>query len=331
MRPTQEDVARRAGVSRALVSLVMRDAPNVSPTRRRTVLRAADELGYRPNASARSLASKEVRTFGVLIHDVTNPYFGLVYGSVAAAAERAGYDLLVAPGTRSPEREVSLVRTLLEHQIAGLVLLSPMMRTADLQRLSGTVPCVIIGSDTSVAGVDAVTTDEVQAARLVVEHLVGLGHRDIAHVTGGPTRPARDREAGYRAVMAEAGLEPRVVPGEFTPEGGREGGEGLMALDPLPTAVMAANDLTAVGVMGVLRARGVDVPGDVSVVGFDDSQIAALDLVGLTSVRQPVDAFGDAAVARLAELVAETGGEARTQHIPAELVIRSSTGPVRGA
>ena len=134
MGPTQEDVAKKAKVSRALVSLVMRGAPNVSEQRRRRVLRAAEELGYRPNAYARSLASKRLHTIGVLINDVTNPYFGGVYSSLATAAEEAGFDLLVAPGTRSATKESALVRTLLEHRVAGLALLSPLMPTTELRQ-----------------------------------------------------------------------------------------------------------------------------------------------------------------------------------------------------
>ena len=325
MRPTQEDVARRAGVSRALVSLVMRGATNVSPESREAVLAASRELGYRPNANARSLASKQVRTFGVLIHDVTNPYFGLLYSSVADAADRAGYDLLVGPGTRSSERESALVRTLLEHQIAGIVLLSPMMRVADLRRLAASVPSIVVGIGDPVAGIDVVTTDEVQAARAVVDHLVELGHRHIVHVSGGDVRPARARAAGYREAMAAHGLDTHVVPAEFTAEAGRRAGRRLLAEGTLPTAVVAANDLVAVGVMGALQAEGVRVPQDVSIVGYDDSQVARLDLVGLTSVRQSVEAFGEAAVERLAARIRQPDGRAVVQRLPASLVVRSST------
>ena len=223
MRPTQQDVARRANVSRALVSLVLRDAPNVSERSRRKVLKAAEELGYRPNAFARSLASKQVRTIGVLINDVTNPYFGGVYASFAAAAEKAGHDLLVAPGLRSPSKEVTLVNTLLEHRVAGLALLSPIMATADLRRIAKAWPTVVVGSEVSGVGVDVVTTDERQAMGEVLEHLTGLGHRDIVHITGGQNRAARDRATAYRQAMRDLGLTPREVPGAFTDQGGRQG------------------------------------------------------------------------------------------------------------
>jgi DNA-binding LacI/PurR family transcriptional regulator len=325
MGPTQEDVARKAKVSRALVSLVMRGSPKVSEARRRRVLRAAEELGYRPNAYARSLASKSNHTIGVMINDVTNPYFGGVYSSLASAAEHAGFDLLVAPGTRSAARETALVRTLLEHRVAGLALLSPLMSAAELRRLTSDWPTVIVGRGATIAGVDVVATDERRAARSVIEHLVGLGHSDIVHVTGGSGRAARDRVRGYREAMAEVGLEPREVAGAFTHEGGQRAGREMLDLRPLPTAVFAANDLAAVGVMGVFDSAGVEVPGDVSVVGFDDSQIAQLDLVQLTSVRQPVEQFGTEAIELLLNRIDNPRTERATRELVPELVVRRTT------
>ncbi len=327
MRPTQVDVARRANVSRALVSLVMRDAPNVSDRSRRKVLKAAEELGYRPNAFARSLASKQVSTIGVLINDVTNPYFGLVYASFAAAAEQAGYDLLVAPGIRSASKEVALVDTLLEHRVAGLALLSPIMATADLRRITGAWPSVIVGSEVSLADVDVVTTDERQAAAAVVEHLTGLGHRDIVHVTGGNNRAARGRATAYRQAMKSVGLDPVEVRGTFTDQGGRDAAGAILALPRRPTAVIAANDLIAVGAIGVFRSSGLRVPEDISVVGYDDSQIASLELVQLTSVRQPVEQFGAEAVEMLTERIAGHQSGSVVQRLATTLVERATTGP----
>ena len=225
MGPTQEDVAKKAKVSRALVSLVMRGSPNVSEQRRRRVLRAAEELGYRPNAYARSLASKRLHTIGVLINDVTNPYFGGVYSSLATAAEKAGFDLLVAPGTRSATKESALVRTLLEHRVAGLALMSPMMPTKELRGLTASWPTVLIGRDASRSpGVDVVTTDEHQAARLVLEspHRAGPPRHRPRHRRRRTARP-RTAPRPTATVMREFGLEPREVAGCVLPRG-RPGG-----------------------------------------------------------------------------------------------------------
>ena len=259
MGPTQEDVAKKAKVSRALVSLVMRDAPNVSEQRRRRVLRAAEELGYRPNAYARSLASKRLHTIGVLINDVTNPYFGGVYSSLATAAEAAGFDLLVAPGTRSAAKESALVRTLLEHRVAGLALLSPLMSTAELRGLTASWPTVLIGREASIAGVDVVTTDEHQAARAACwSTSPALGHRDIVHITGGGEPlgpgPRQGLPRGHARARAGATRDRRGVHPRGRP-GGRPARSSTMS--PLPTAVVAANDLIAVGAMGVFESHGL--------------------------------------------------------------------------
>lgn len=332
MRPTQQDVADRAEVSRALVSLVMRGSESVSPESRARVLAAASALGYRPNAHARSLAKKEVRTVGVLINDMANPYFGGVYAALEVAAEQAGLDLLVAPGNRSGGREVTLVNTLLEHSVAGLALLSPVMSRDDLARLVAATPTVLVGREERLPGVDVVTIDERYAVRQVVDHLVGLGHRRIAHIDGGEeNRPSHDRTLAFVEAMTERGLEPVVVPGAFTPEGGAAGAEVLLRRTEPPTAIFAANDLAAVGAMGVFRGRGFDVPRDISVVGYDDSQIARLDLVRLTSVQQPIADFGARAVTMLGERVAGLRTRSRVERLVANLVVRDTTGPMRAA
>jgi DNA-binding LacI/PurR family transcriptional regulator len=325
-RPTQLDVARRAGVSRALVSLVMRGSTHVAPDSRARVLAAAEELGYRPNAYARTLAGRQNRTIGVLINDVSNPYFGGMYASLAGEAERAGLDLLVAPGWREAAREGALLDTLLEHQVAGLLLLSPTMRESRLQAYCTASPTVVIGREISFSGVDVVTIDETLSARLVVDHLVALGHERIAHISGGSdNRPALDRAAAYRLAMRERGFAPFVIPGYFAPEGGREGAQALLERDELPTAIFAANDLVAVGAIGHLRSVGVRVPQDISVVGYDDSQIASLDIVGLTSVRQPLERFGELAIELLLERMAGRRQGSRIERIPPELVVRATT------
>lgn len=327
MGATQQDVAARANVSRALVSLVMRGAPNVSDASREKVMRAAADLGYRPNAFARSLASKQVRTIGVLVNDVTNPYFGGLFASLSDAAREAGYDVLTAPGTRDAGREVDLVSTLLEHRVAGLALLSPLMRTSDLRRITGAHPTVVVGREVAAAGVDVVTTDELDAAHRVVSHLHELGHRRIAHVTGGSNRPAVDRANAFRRTMEDFGLQARVVTGAFTEEGGLAGADELLGSGKVPTAVVGANDLAALGVIGALQTAGLVVPDDVSVVGYDDSQIARLSVVQLTSVRQSIETFGATAVETLLQRIADPTRERSVQRIPAELVRRRTVGP----
>lgn len=327
MRATQQDVAEEAGVSRALVSLVFRDSPKVAPDTRDRVLAAAKKLGYRPNALARSLASKENRTFGVFVYDATNPHLGELYAAVAHAAEQSGYDFLAAPGFGSAAAEPHLVSTLLAHQVAGLVLLSPEMSARQLRPLVDERPSVMISGHSTITGLDSVTTDEVAALRPVISRLVDLGHRDILHVTGGPERSGRERNQGYQSAMREAGLPPRIIEARFSAEAGRHAAESLLSTGPLPTAIIAANDLVALGVMSALMSAGLRVPEDVSIVGYDDTPTAALEMVQLASVRQEVQALARAGVDLLLNRMANPGLKTDRRHLPATFVERRSIGP----
>jgi DNA-binding LacI/PurR family transcriptional regulator len=225
--------------------------------------------------------------------------------------------------------EEHLVTTLLEHRVAGLALLTPLMPTRQLQRVCNGWPTVVIGRVVTSPGIDVVTTDEDDAARHLVAYLVGLGHRDIVHISGGDNRPAKDRAAAYRRAMTRAGLTPREVNASFTEQGGQLGGKKVVAMKPLPTAVIAANDLIAVGAMGVFRSAGLRVPDDISVVGYDDSQIAQLDLLQLTSVRQSTQEFGTATISLLTERIHEGRTSGHIRRVPASLIERSTTGPAR--
>jgi DNA-binding LacI/PurR family transcriptional regulator len=328
-RPTIHDVADRAGVSKSLVSLVLRGAPNVSDHRRAAVERAITELGYRPSAAARSLVQRRTATIGVLVADLHNPFFAEVYDGLRAHATSLGYRTLLGSGDQLSSQEEETVETMLELRVDGLVLLSPRVSPRVLRDAVQTTPVVIAGSNLRVPRVDTVSSDEAEGTALAVAHLVGLGHRRIAHIAGSSSRRDPRRE-GYEAAMRASGLgaRVRVIIGDHnTDEGGYESMRELLSDRRPPTAVLANNDLAAVGALGALDEAGIRVPEDISLVGYDNSYLAGIRHIGLTSVNQPRLEMGRLTMAALHRRITGGGGRARHEVLRPDLVVRSTTAP----
>jgi DNA-binding LacI/PurR family transcriptional regulator len=326
-----EDVARRAGVSRSLVSLVMRDNPHVSAERRTRVLTAAAELGYSPNAMARGLASRQSGMVAVLLNDLHNPFFAETFDGLVHAAEDRGYRLLLGAGSAQQRAELTSMHGFLEYRPDGIVLISPRLPSGAIAAVAARVPVVVIGRSVRADGIDCVMTDEAEGARLVIDHLAGLGHRRIAHVDGGRGAGAAPRRQGYRRAMARAGLGRfiDVIPGDFTERAGTEAATALSARRSLPSAVFAANDLVAVGLIDALERDGRQVPGDVSVVGYDNTFFARLRHVSLTTVDQPREEMGRCALSLLVERMDGRRKVPELVLTTPRLVARDTTAPPR--
>ncbi|OLF09503.1 LacI family transcriptional regulator [Actinophytocola xinjiangensis] len=323
-RPTIEDVAARAGVSRALVSLVMRDSPKVSALRRAAVLKAAEELGYSPHLMARSLASRTSHVVGVMVSDLHNPFWAEVVDGLDSGARAAGFELVINTGGRSPARERQALDGLLSFRPAGLALLGTVLPAKAIAAASAHTPVVLVSRSSRTSTVDTVNDDGKAGSMMAVDHLVSLGHQEIAHIDGGGGSQAAPRRAGYLAAMRRHGLRPRVVRGEYTEAAGAAAVPVLLA-GRRPTALLAANDLNAVGVISGLVEAGLSVPEDVSVVGYDNTWLAALRHVSLTTVDQPRVEMGRLAAQALVRRVrGERSGPARHLLTP-RLVVRSST------
>ncbi|UXA11775.1 LacI family transcriptional regulator [Mycobacterium sp. SMC-8] len=322
-RPTLADVAERAGVSRALVSIVMRDAAGASELTRKRVKRAADEIGYRPDPQARRLRQHRTRLVGVSFSAHQEFHADLVDG-VYVAAEALGYDVVLSAVT--PHRdERRALRTLVDDRCEGLLLVGPQLPTRALDELAAQLPVVVMAR--RVRSVDAVRSDDVAGAEAGTAHLLGLGHRRILYLDGGTAPGAAERRRGYRRAARAAGVSELIATGGLTEQDGAAAAWAMLASGKLPEAVFAFNDRCAVGVMDVLIRSGVAVPQDIAILGFDDSPLARLAHIQLTTIRQDSGGLATAAMQRLVARLdgqVDDGAVADLVREPT-LVVRAST------
>ncbi|MDB5556951.1 MAG: LacI family transcriptional regulator [Rhizobium sp.] len=282
------DIAARAGVSRSTASLALRGEPGVQPEKRARVLKIAEELNYTPDLSARRLASSSSGTIGVLLSDILNPFTATVAKSIDAVAREKGFDVILSLEGFTETGAEKAIQSLAAQGVAGLILIGSPESTSLIERVSQRLPVLYFGRHLASERVASVSNDDRLGASLVVRHLVGLGHRDIVHIDGGPSAGSQRRREAYRSAMEEAGLVPTVYSGRHTLDGGVQATEAILAQTKRPTAIFASNDMEAVGVLSRLLKDGVRVPGDIAVVGYDDIPFAESETMSLTTVRQPI-------------------------------------------
>jgi len=332
---TIEEIARLAEVSRSTVSRVINNHPNVRPQVRERVLQVIREHDYAPNAAARSLASARSRVIGALIprsaaQIFADPFFPLMIAGLSESSAASGYFLMLAMITSELEQGF-YNQVLRGRYVDGLIMLSNDIDDPLLpQLLRDPTPLVLIGRHPYLDGLAWVDAENRDGAQQAVRHLIRLGHRRVATITGPLTMTAGlDRRDGYRHALAEAGLpaDPALaVEADFTAEGGYQAMRRLLALPNHPRAIFAASDTMAVGAIRAIHDAALRVPEDVAVVGYDDLPIAAAATPPLTTVRQPITEMAAAAVRALIEQIETPQAPRRPLRLPTTLVVRDSCG-----
>lgn len=331
---TIKDVARHAKVSVTTVSHVVNKTRFVSEEGRARVEQAIRELGYVPSAVARSLQRSATHTLGMLIPNSSNPYFAEIVRGIEDRCFGAGYNLLLCNTDDEPRRQGMVLQVLAERRVDGLIVVSSGEDPALPELLGGLrIPTVMVDREIDTLPCDLVETAHIQGALLAVQHLATLGHRRIACI-GGPAgvATAEQRAEGWRMALAGLGLPGAglLQLGDFTSEGGYAAMHAILRLTPRPSAVFVANDLMAIGALCAAHECGVAVPDELSLVGFDDIDLARFACPPLTTVAQPKHRIASMAVDMLLERIEGRRQDARKVVLQPELRVRASSAPCRG-
>lgn len=331
---TMADVAHRVGVSRQLVGLAFRNEAGVGATTKAKILDAARELGYRPNSAARSLRSTSTKYIGVIFDPAHSAPVEIIEWLYASAHE-SDYNLVVSTLTPSREESEAIIE-LMGYRCEALILIAPRSSPAVLKAAAADIPMVIIGRGMPGSGFDLVRSQGNAGIDAAVRHLAGLGHSAIAYVHGVNMLEADVRLSGYRTAMSTLGHRENIVDvrGNYTEESGATAAEILLkAPGPFPTAIVCSNDQAALGLTHRLLQAGLSIPKDVSVTGFDDSAVARMSFMNLTTVRQDPREVGQAAIAAAIGRITARSNAITPDPVEvltsAELIVRGSTAPPR--
>jgi LacI family transcriptional regulator len=345
MAATIADVARRAHVSTATVSRVLAGLGHARPETRDRILAAARDLDYRPSGVARSLKRRSTETLGLIVTDIENPYFPQLVRAVEDAARAMGYSILLCNANDDPEREARYLDLLVERRVDGLIIAASNLGSRHLAWLAASpLPVVLVNTAAADIDLPAIHSDNRAGSALAARHLLGLGHRRFGYLMPPPRNvDAPVRLAGVRDALAEAGLGAdslAIARGAPLVGGGEAAMLELLDRAPGVTAVLAYNDLMAIGAMRAIRRRGLTVPDDISVIGFDDVAVAAYVEPSLTTLSQSTAEMGYWAVEHLARRLhapdeaapgrdgpADGTTRARIVTLPVRLEVRGSTGP----
>lgn len=332
------DVAKRAGVSIATVSRAVNNISTVNAELAERVWKAIEEIGYLPNTQARALVSGRSRMLGLIVSEITNPFFPELVKEFENLAVAQGYEVLIGSTNYEPARTESLIRRMMQRNVDGVAVMTFGIEEELVQKLvEREFPLVFVDAGPDLPNIRVLKVDYAEGIRQAVQHLAALGHRQIAFISGPlHLRSATSRCDAFRRSMAELGLtvpHDNIVEGTHTMEGGKEAADKLLALPHLPTAIMCSNDMTAIGVLHALHRTTHKVPDDISVVGFDDIHLAQFMLPPLTTVQMSCTQLAAASVEALRAGIELDNPNAKRKEwfIPTQLVVRQSSSFPRGS
>jgi len=330
--PTIIEVAQAAGVSKATVSRVLRNQGPVSAQARDAVLRAVDDVGYTRNFVARSLKERVASVIGVVVADLANHYYVDIIHGIHQAADEAGQQVLIVSGHEVVGGEEAAIRTLLQFRVSGIILASTNLPMATIAQLTKGLPVAIEGRSDTLRRFDLVSSDDRVGCRLIIDHLAELGHRRIA-VLENDSPSGRDRMNAFTAALKARGLATgaRHATCPSTSDGGHEAVTGLLRRGKAPTAIACADDMMAIGAMSALQEAGLAIPGDVSVTGFDDIDLASLRQFDLTTVRQERWEIGRRCLQLVRQRAQDSAIKPTRSILEPGLVVRGSTARVRSS
>jgi len=332
-KPSIKDIARLAKVSHPTVSRALQNSPLVNQKTAENIRKIAREAGYRPSAVARGLVTRRTRTIGMVVTTIADPFTSEVVSGIEQAASDNGYCVFLADSLANPEREKKVVQAFAEQRVDGIIVTSSRVGALHLPLLTEMmVPIVLVNDQHPGSVAHSVLIQNEEGTRMLTEHLIGLGHRRIAFIGDeNGYQSDTERMGGYLKALEQAGIardNALIAHGNGKPEAALCAMNALLDLSAPPTAVCCYNDMTALGALHAIHARGLRVPEDLSVVGFDDLFLASYTNPPLTTIRQPMRRMGQLAMESLVKLM--NGQESVAQiHIPAEMIVRASTAKVR--
>ena len=331
---TSQDVAKKAGVSVATVSRVLNGSPLVTESVQHKVLHAVKELNYQPNRTAQRLRAGRSQVIGLIISDIQNPFFTAVVRGIEDVAYRDGYSLILCNSDEDPEKEKLYINVMRSEEVAGVILASASEAAPQVDDLiTYNIPVVAVDRQIADKQIDSVLAANIEGAREAVAYLIKLGHRHIGFVGLPLTHtPGKERYEGYSLALREHNLKlstDLVCIADAKQQGGYEHTRDLLANQPHITALFVANNLMTLGALNAIRERGLKIPDEISVIGFDDMPWASLQQPPLTAVAQPTYELGQRAAELLLGRLKERNKPAVLEHLPTQLIVRGSTGKPR--